>query len=149
MLRQQKRRYRPPSVAAGNGAVQRGKAGRRARRGRYPIPGRGRGAPEQPVSRASKAAGVEQGLRERYGPPGRRPGTERRDTGGEAMTGRSTMRLTLGILLGVVGGVCWLWWVLAYFYQAGPVLLPFLLGLVLMIVAGVLIWTSPERPAAE
>ena len=65
------------------------------------------------------------------------------------MTGRSTMRLTLGILLGVVGGVCWLWWALAFFYQAGPVLLPFLLGLVLMIVAGVLIWTSPERPAAE
>jgi hypothetical protein len=65
------------------------------------------------------------------------------------MTGRSTMRLTIGLLLGVVGGVCWLWWIAALVYQAEPVLLPFLLGLGLMIVAGVLIWTSPERGAAE
>jgi hypothetical protein len=65
------------------------------------------------------------------------------------MTGRSAMRLTIGVLLGVVGGVCWLWAVAAVFFQAGPVLLPFLLGLVLLIVAGVLVWTSPERTAPE
>jgi hypothetical protein len=67
------------------------------------------------------------------------------------MTGRSAMRLTLGLLLGVVGGACWLWAVLAIVFQAGPVLLPFLLGLGLLIVAGVLVWTSPARssPAAD
>jgi hypothetical protein len=67
------------------------------------------------------------------------------------MTARSAMRLTLGLLLGVVGGACWLWAVLAVVFQAGPVLLPFLLGLGLLLAAGVLVWTSPARstPAAD
>jgi hypothetical protein len=65
------------------------------------------------------------------------------------MTGRNAMRLTLGVLLGVVAGACWLWAVLAAAFQAGPVLLPFLLGLILVIPAGVLIWRSGDRPADQ
>jgi hypothetical protein len=63
------------------------------------------------------------------------------------MTSRNAVRLTLGVLIGVVAGACWLWAALAVALQMGPALLPFLLGLVLVIVAGVLIWTSGERPA--
>lgn len=63
------------------------------------------------------------------------------------MTERSAVRLTLGLLLGVVGGACWLWWLGAFYFQAGPVMLPFLLGLVLLIVSGVLIWTGTDRRA--
>jgi hypothetical protein len=65
------------------------------------------------------------------------------------MTGRNAARFTVGLLLGVVAGACWLWAVLAVYFQAGPVLLPFLLGLALLIPAGVLIWTSTERTATE
>jgi hypothetical protein len=61
------------------------------------------------------------------------------------MTGRSAARLTAGVLLGVVAGACWPWGPSAAVLRAGPVLLPLLLGLVLLIPAGVLIWMSTER----
>jgi hypothetical protein len=46
-------------------------------------------------------------------------------------------------------GAGWLWWISAAVFRAGPVLLPFLLGLALAIAAGVRLWTSTERPATE
>jgi hypothetical protein len=65
------------------------------------------------------------------------------------MNGRNGARLAVGVLLGVVAGACWLWWISAAVFQAGPVLLPFLLGLALAMAAGLLLWTSTARPATE
>lgn len=65
------------------------------------------------------------------------------------MTERSAVRLTLGFLLGVVAAACWLWAIGAVVFNAGPAVLPFVLGLVLLIAAGVLVWTgsAPQKGA--
>jgi hypothetical protein len=63
------------------------------------------------------------------------------------MIERTAVRVTLGVLLGVVAGACWLWSLLAAVFHAGPVVLPCVVGLALLIPAGVLVWTSPDRPS--
>jgi hypothetical protein len=65
------------------------------------------------------------------------------------VTERSAVRLTVGLLLGVVAAACWLWAIGAFVFNAGPVVFPFVLGLVLIGVAGVLVWTgsAPRKGA--
>jgi hypothetical protein len=62
------------------------------------------------------------------------------------MTGQSTVRLTLAVLAGVVGGAFWLWAILGVVYHEGPVALPLILGLVLVVVAVVLAWKGTAQP---
>jgi hypothetical protein len=64
------------------------------------------------------------------------------------VTGQSAARLMVGLLVGVVGGACWLWAIGAVVFQAGPAGLPFVLGLVLLIVSGVLIWKGTATKTA-
>jgi hypothetical protein len=65
------------------------------------------------------------------------------------VTGRNTVRLMVGLLLGVVAAACWLWAIGAVVFNAGPAVFPFVLGLVLLGVAGVLVWKGSDTKGSD